>query len=103
VIQRRPLSIGDARYKPDECMKVFSLFLEIIAEMATIWGLAHYQTQKIKPATLSCGGFGSPLALPATDFLVKPAHHADELKLCHHALHQRAKGLICLIFFKANK
>jgi hypothetical protein len=27
--------------------------------------------QKIKPATLACGGFGSPLALPATDFFVE--------------------------------
>jgi len=55
--------------------------------------------KKIKPATLACGGFGSPLALPATDFLVMRAHHADELTLCHHALHQRAKALILLSFF----
>jgi hypothetical protein len=32
-------------------------------------------------------------------FLVMRAHHADELTLCHHALHQRAKGLIYLDFF----
>jgi hypothetical protein len=29
---------------------------------------ANHAPQKIKPATLACGGFGSPLALPATDF-----------------------------------
>jgi hypothetical protein len=36
-------------------------------------------------------------------FLVMRAHDADELKLCHHALHQRAKGLIYLGFFQSNK
>jgi hypothetical protein len=36
-------------------------------------------------------------------FLVMRGHDADELKLCHHALHQRAKGLICLDFFQPNK
>jgi hypothetical protein len=55
--------------------------------------------KKIKPATLACGGFGSPLALPATDFFVVRAHDADELTLCHHALHQRVKVLILLRFF----
>lgn len=36
-------------------------------------------------------------------FLVVRAHHADELKLCHHAMHQRAKSLICFDFFQPNK
>ncbi|NCW85606.1 MAG: hypothetical protein EBV69_05660 [Oxalobacteraceae bacterium] len=48
--------------------------------------------QKIKPATLACGGF-----------LVKRAHHAEEFSRCHHASHQPAKLLIQKDFFITNK
>jgi hypothetical protein len=46
------------------------------------------------PPYLRMAGFMSPLALPATDFLVRPAHHAPDFGACHHAPHHGNRSLI---------
>jgi hypothetical protein len=55
--------------------------------------------KKSNPPHLHVAGSGLLSLFRRQIFLVMRAHHADELKLCHHALHQRAKGLIYLGFF----
>ncbi len=84
-------------------MKVFYLFAEIIADLSTPPGVSSHDAKKLNPPHLHVAGSGLLSLFRRQIFLVMRAHDADELKLCHHALHQRAKGLICLNFFKANK
>jgi hypothetical protein len=100
-MSRRPLSICDARYKYDEWMKVLYVFLEIIAYLTMLLGRSLPITphKKSNPPHLHVAGSGLLSLFRRQIFLVMRAHDADELKLCHHALHQRAKGLIYLGFF----
>jgi hypothetical protein len=59
--------------------------------------------KKSNPPHLHVAGSGLLSLFRRQIFLVMRAHDADELTLCHHALHQRAKGLIYLEFFQSNK
>ena len=59
--------------------------------------------KKSNPPHLHVAGSGLLSLFRRQIFLVMRAHDADELTLCHHALHQRAKGLIYLGFFQSNK
>ncbi|CAM8627214.1 hypothetical protein MCEMAEM21_01399 [Oxalobacteraceae bacterium] len=83
-------------------MKVFYLFTEIIAKLTTPQGASH-DGKKLNPPHLHVAGSGLLSLFRRQIFLVMRAHDADELKPCHHASHQRAKGLICMDFFQTNK
>ena len=49
--------------------------------------------EKTNPPYLRMAGSMSPLALPATDFLVRRADDAPDLDTCHLALHHKCKPL----------
>jgi hypothetical protein len=59
--------------------------------------------QKLNPPHLHVAGSGLLSLFRRQIFLVKRAHHADELRRCHHASHQPAKPLIQKDFFITNK
>mgnify|MGYP001422052186 CR=1 FL=1 len=62
-IPRRPLSICDARYKP-ELLHSLQVALNVISSGNT----RDRQPEKNEPARLAHGGFRSPLALPGDRF-----------------------------------
>lgn len=95
----RPLSICDARYtkgllhsKKNSLKSICHLFEP----------KQCVRPEKNEPARLARGGFWSPLALPATDFLVRRAHDAPLFNTCHHAPQHPDKPLFSNDYLNKN-
>ncbi len=94
----RPLSICDARYKPCLLRRQKNYRMVIIRHLDP----TRCMRKKSEPARLARGGFRSPLALPATDFLVRRAHDAPLFSNCHLAPQQQIKSLIYKVYLNIN-